>query len=120
MTYAREYPLYSTSTLVDSSEITTALPGVGCARCADPNRRNLAGEFLPPVAGPHGHCHACGRVLRLGARRYPGVLAVLPPGTRGNGASLRPRAVEEVALIAAVVEVLLMVLGYGRGREEGR
>jgi hypothetical protein len=69
MTYAREYPLYSTSTLVGSSEITTALPGVGCARCADPNRRNLSGEFLPPVAGPHGHCHACGRVLRLGDAR---------------------------------------------------
>jgi hypothetical protein len=48
------------------------------------------------------------------------MLTVLPPGARGNGASLRPRAVEEVAVIAAIVEVLLMVLGYGRGREEGR
>jgi len=48
---------------------TMALPGVICARCADPNRRALDGSFLAPVAGPHGHCSDCGRPMFLGTAR---------------------------------------------------
>jgi len=45
---------------------TITLPGIKCAACSDPNRRNSGEAFIPPVYGPHGHCNACGRPMFVG------------------------------------------------------